>query len=221
MKEVSGKVIAKAIAAVVAIGIVIAAIIIVPKIIGINDDGYATESRLNAQYKTNQNELSTCLTTIRETANIAGAEADKFEAVMEEAVKGRYDKAGVSTGAMFSAITEQYPDLAPLSAAFERVHTTVVGCRSNYKKVQNKLLDMLATYDSWRLSWSVRTFGTDFPSQNLIAQIGTDRSRRGQVALDQMNTIVTTKDTVDAYKSGTMTAETPFPQNTTAPTTTN
>lgn len=216
MKLSTGKIVA----IVVTIVVIVLAAIFIPQIIGINQDGYGKEQKLNAQYLSNQNSLSTCTTQIRETANIAGAEADKFEAVMVEAVKGRYDKVGPNTGAMFSAISEQYPDLAPLSSAFERVHTVVIECRGNYKKDQDKLLDMLSTYDSWRLGWVVSTFGGNFPSDHLIARIGGDSSRRGQDALDQMYTIVTTKDTVEAYKSGTMTAETPFPQNTPAPATT-
>jgi hypothetical protein len=215
VKLSTGKIIAiVAVLTAVAIGIVFAV-----NIAGINQAGYGKESKLNAQFLSNQNALSDCVTKIRETANIAGAEADKFEAVMVEAIKGRYDGRTANPGQMFSAITEQYPDLKPLSAAFERVHTTVVGCRSDYRGKQDKLLDMLSTYDSWRLSWFVNTFGTDFPSQNLIARIGGDTSRKGQAALDQMYTIVVTKDTVDAYNSGTMTAEQPFPQNTSTPAT--
>jgi hypothetical protein len=85
-------------------------------------------------------------------------------------------------------------------------------CRGNYKKVQSKLLDMLQVYTSWRTgSWTVRFFGGDeFPSQNLVAQIGSDRSRKGQDALDQMYTIVTVKDSIEAYKSGVLVPEQPF-----------
>lgn len=177
----------------------------------VTNTGNTKEAGLNAQYLNNQNELSACVTTIRETANIAGAQADKFEEVMVEVIKGRYEGREASPGTMFSAIVEQYPDLTSLSSAYERVHNVVVGCRSDYKKIQAKLLDQLQKYDAWRTgSFTVRTFGGEFPSDNLVAQIGTDRSRKGQVALDQMYTIVVTKDTVDAYKTGELVPETPF-----------
>lgn len=178
----------------------------------VTNTGNVKEAGLNAQYLDNQNELSACTTKIRETANIAGAQADKFEEVMVEVIKGRYEGREGNPGTMFSAIVEQYPDLASLSSAYERVHNVVVGCRSDYKNIQTKLLDMLQKYDSWRTgSFTVRTFGGEYPSNNLVAQIGTDRTRKGQVALDQMYTIVVTKDTVDAYKTGELVPEQPFP----------
>jgi hypothetical protein len=77
-----------------------------------------------------------------------------------------------------------------------------------------KLLDMLRDYDSWRTgSFTVRTFGGDRPSDNLVAQIGSDRSHKGQAALDQMYTIVLVKDAKDAYKTGEVTPEDPFGSN--------
>lgn len=180
---------------------------------GVTNNGNKQEAGLNTQYLDNQNVLSDCITKIRETAAVTTAEADKFEQVMVEVIKGRYEdgsSAQPGSGALFSAIVEQYPDLSGLNKAFERVYTVIVGCRSDYRGEQSKLLDKLRAYDSWRTgSWTVRTFGGEFPSDNLEARIGTTVTR-GKDARDQMYTIVLVKDSIDAYESGVLTPEDPF-----------
>lgn len=182
---------------------------------GVTNEGNRQESRLNAQYVDNQNVLSDCIVKIRETANITTSEADRFEAVMVEVIKGRYEgetSAQPGQGQLFSAIVEQYPDLSGLSAAYERVHNVVVGCRSDYRTYQSQLLDQLQTYDAWRTgSLRVRTFGGDeYPSQHLVARVGTNNTQRGVDAYDQMYTIVQVQDSVDAYNSGVLVPEDPF-----------
>lgn len=180
----------------------------------VTNNGNKQEAGLNTQYLDNQNYLSDCITKIRESANVTKAEADKFEQVMVEVIKGRYEgetSAQPGSGALFSAIVEQYPDMSGLNKAFERVYTVIVGCRSDYRGKQSQLLDKLRTYDSWRTgSWTVRTFGGDeYPSDNLEARVSTTVNR-GKDARDQMYTIVLVKDSVDAYNTGVLVPEDPF-----------
>mgnify|MGYP001016388534 CR=1 FL=1 len=177
---------------------------------GVTNTGNKREAGLNAQYLDNQNYLSDCLVKIRETANVTSAEADRFESVMVEVIKGRYEDRSPNPGSMFSAIIEDYPDLAPLSAAYERVHTVVVGCRTDYRDIQSKLLDELRSYDAWRTgSFTVRTFGGEYPSDNLEARVGTD-VKTGTDARNAMYTIVLVKDAKDAYEDGEIEVEDPF-----------
>ncbi len=183
---------------------------------GVTDDGNKAEAGLNAQYLDNQNYLSDCITKIRETAKVTAKEAEVFEEVMVETIKGRYDgqlssaSPAVGGGALFSAVVEAYPDLSGLNAAFERVYTVIVGCRSDYRGQQSKLLDMLRSYDAWRTgSLTVRLFGGEYPSNNLEARIG-NTVTRGADARDQMYRIVLVKEAIKAYESGEIVPEDPF-----------
>ena len=186
----------------------------------VTNTGNRKEAALNSQYLNNQNYLSHCITQIREVANVTQAQSDDFIKAMTDAVKGRYDGRSAQPGAMFSAITENYPDLKGLNQAFERMYTVITGCRTDYKNVQSKLLDMLREYDSWRTgSLTVRTFGGDRPSNNLVARIGTT-SHTGRDALNQMYTIVLVKDAKTAYQNGELNPETPFAPTSPAPTAT-
>jgi hypothetical protein len=181
---------------------------------GIVNTGNTKEVALNAQYQDNQNYLSDCIVRIRESAGIAKGQRDALDTIITDAVQGRYDAgstAQVGKGAMFSAITEAYPDLSALSGTFDKVLIVVNGCRTDYRGKQTQLLSMLKDFDTWRIgSWTVRTFGgSDFPDDNLQAQIGGDITT-GKAALIQMKTIVLVKDATGAYKTGTLTPEDPF-----------
>lgn len=200
-----------------AVTVIVAVILgVALKNISIDNEGNKREAALSAQYLDNQNVLSDCLITIRETANVTTAQATTFEQVMTEAIKGRYaeiDSVDPTSGSMFSAIVEQYPDLSSLSEAYERVHTVIVGCRADYKNKQTKLLDMLREYDAWRTgSWWVRTLGGNFPSNNLEARVGSN-SWRGVDARDKMYDIVLVQGAVQAYDDGTIVPLDPFGVN--------
>lgn len=182
----------------------------------VTNDGNRREAGLNAQYLDNQNILSDCTLKIREMANVSKAQSDAFMKAMEDTVKGRYDgREADDPGKMFSVIVEDYPELDGLTKAYERVHDTIMSCRTDYTKIQTKLLDMLREYEVWRTgTLKVRMFGSgQFPSQNLVAQIGSDRSRKGQEALDQMHTIVTVEDAREATESGNIEPEMSFNTN--------
>lgn len=185
--------------------------------IGVTNDGNKREADLNVRYLNAQNYLSDCITKIRETANVTQAQAAKFEEVMVETIKGRYDgklssaSPSIGGGQLFSAVVENYPDLSGLNQAFERVYTVIVGCRTDYRGKQSELLDVLRSYDQWRTgSFTVRFFGDgEFPSNNLEARVGTSVVR-GAEARDRMYTIVLVKDAQNAYNTGEITPENPF-----------
>lgn len=182
---------------------------------GVTNAGNTKEAGLNVQYLDNQNYLSDCIVRIRETAGVAQAKADKLDQVLEDAIKGRYDngtnsEAQPDSGKFFSAIQEAYPDLQPVGDLYNRVFDVMNGCRTDYRGKQTQLLDMLRSYDTWRTgSFTVRTFGGEFPSDNLEARVGDDVAR-GQEARDRMYRIVLAEDALEAYESGTLEAEDPF-----------
>lgn len=173
----------------------------------VHKQGVAYETGLNAQYQANQNELSTFISNFYEQVGLAEAKSEKMDAILAGAVRGRYDGTGVefggTDGALFSAMVEAYPDLTGLDI-YDQVAATISAGREAYKNDQDKLLDMLRTYDTWRESGLlhrqvVKVVG--FPSESLRAQVG-DEAVTGQAALERMRIIVTTSQARDAYESG-------------------
>ncbi|MCA9308884.1 hypothetical protein KC973_00750 [Candidatus Saccharibacteria bacterium] len=182
---------------------------------GVVNERNTQEKGLNSMYLSAQNELSSCLDKSKQAANVTTAEADKLEDALSEAIKGRYEgetTAQSTPGALFSAIVEDYPELDTFDNAFSRAFTVIVGCRENYKNVQNQLLDKLQSYESWRTgSFTSRTFA-NAPSGNLEARIG-NKKVTGQEALDQMFTIVLVQDAINAYETGVLDVDESFDTN--------
>lgn len=174
------------------------------------NEGIGLETQLNAQYLANQNELSTFVSSFYEQVGVANLKSAKMDQILTDAVKGRYegkDGGGYGQGSspFFSAIVEAYPDVKSLDI-YDKIVSFIQSGRESYKNKQDKLLDQMRAYDTWRKSGLVRsqvvaTLG--FPSENLEARVGTNVVR-GVAAREQMLLIVTTSDTKKAYETGTM-----------------
>lgn len=180
------------------------------KMDGLRHKGVDLETQLTAQYLSNQNELSSFISTFYEQAGIADRNAEQLDTVLEDAIKGRYDDTGLEAGIpgqgnqLISAMVEAYPDLAGLTDQYATLLDTISAGREAYKNKQNQLLDLLRAYDRWRNEGIVSSFlirVAGFPSSNLRAIVG-ETSVTGQAALDQMYRIVLTSAAVDAYETG-------------------
>lgn len=197
--------------ALVASGLV-AALVLIAFFVALNGNQktmVSKEQALSAQYQDNQNELSTYVSTIKESLGVADRNTEALDQVLSDAIKGRYDgetTAEPGTGQLFSAIVEAYPDLQGVSLPYAKVQDAIFSGRQAYKNTQTKLLDMLRDYETWKNSGFIHSklvAMVGAPSDNLRAQIGTAVSR-GQDALDQMYIIVLAGEAQDAYTSGTM-----------------
>lgn len=174
---------------------------------GVRNTGIQYEQSLNAQYQSNQNELSTYILQFNETLGIADKQSAELNAILVEAVKGRYDGAMEpgTGGSMFSAIQEAYPDLTANTEMYARVQDLVVSGRNAYKNDQDLLLDKIRVYETWKDTGLVKSMVVNslgFPSDRLEARIGND-VERGEDALDRMKTLVLTDAAVEAYTDGT------------------
>lgn len=176
----------------------------------INGEGVRREAALVAQYEDNRNELSSYITKFNESLGIADRQSSKLNEILTDAVKGRYDNDSSlepgTGGAMFSAITEAYPDLTASVESYAKVQDLVVSGRDAYKNKQSKLLDMIRDYTEWSESDLFKRMVIDalgFPGDTLKVTGADGTVYRGEDALDRISQIVLTQDAVDAYESGT------------------
>jgi len=197
------------IAGVAALLVIILGFSIYGKVNSINTDGVRMETALNAQYKDNQNELSSYILKFNESLGIADRQSNKLNEIITEAVKGRYDndtslQPGTG-GAMFSAITEAYPDLTASTESYAKVQDLVVSGRDAYKNKQSKLLDQIRDYQTWQNTGLIQRQVIEnmgFPSKTLkVTDNGVTYT--GEDALERMERIVLTDQAVEAYETGT------------------
>ncbi len=195
-------------------GGVLAAIVLLGLIIwgsvnSVRNEAIQKEVALSVQYESNQNNLSNMISKFYETTGLADRKSTQMDQILTDAVKGRYDSgAGASPavdgGKLFSAIREAYPDLKGLDI-YDKIVTQLQGDRADYKNVQDKLLDMLRDYDTWRAMGIFRSMalGNFLPSNHLVARIGTTEIH-GVDAEKKMYQIVLVQQAAAAYESGVM-----------------
>lgn len=172
----------------------------------VQKDGKAMENSLEAQYKANQNELSTYIMQFKESLGVADRSTAKLDEVLANAITGRYDgdmEPGTG-GQMFSAITEAYPDLTATTESYAKVQDLVTSGRAEFRNQQNKLSNMLSTYETWMeggLIHSQIVKMSGFPSDSLEARVG-DKVYKGADALEKMHQQVLAAEAVESFDTG-------------------
>jgi hypothetical protein len=159
------------------------------------------ENALEAQYRDNQNELSSYIAGAREQFSAVLTQTAALERILTEAVKGRYEQNGTPQGGLINVLREAYPNLGDLSL-YNRLVDFIQSKREAYKNVQSKLLDMIREYEDYLSESITRGWAlSGYPSRGLEARVG-DKVYKGEAALDQMKIIVLTKEAEKAYESG-------------------
>ncbi len=165
--------------------------------------GMTLETQISEQYQKNQNQLDATTKKIVESVGIANLKSEKFRQIISDAVKGRYEgKMEPGTGgAMFSAIKEAYPQLD--LGIYDKIVDLINAEREAFKNQQDLLLSKLQTYKQWKSTGIIRQWFVTkyFPSTNLEARIGT-RVLTGAEALEQIQLLVTSQGTDDAFNTG-------------------
>lgn len=173
----------------------------------VQKEGKGQENRLEAQYKANQNELSTYILQFKESLGVADKGTAKLDVVLSNAIAGRYDGAMEpgSGGELYSAITEAYPDLTATTESYAKVQDLVVSGRAEFRNQQNKLSNMISTYETWMDSGLIQSKivkMSGFPSDSLEARIGND-VYKGEEALEKMKQQVLAEEAVTSFETGT------------------
>ncbi len=166
--------------------------------------GMSMEVALSARYQNNQNQLDASTKKIIESVGIANLKSDKMRQIISDAVKGRYEGKAQQPGtggAMFSAIKEAYPELD--LKVYDKIVDLIATEREAFKQAQSGLLKALQDYKTWKNTDIIRQWfvAKYFPSSNLEARIGT-KVVTGAAALEQMQLLVTSQGTDDAFNTG-------------------
>lgn len=192
-----------------------AIILIAVPVNGVTNKGNQLEIGLNKQFVSNQEILSTCIVNSQQAAQVATAQGTMTNKILTDVINARGpQQADVTEGKLFSAIAEAYPD-PQVAGIYQDVMAIVTGCRTRYSGYQQQLLGKLGTYDKWRKgSLVVRTFGSEYPTDLLVARIGDTKPAKGEDALEVMYRIVQVQESLAGYTTGTIPVPQMFPTTT-------
>lgn len=171
------------------------------------------ENDVSAMYSSTQNELSGCLSKSTQAANVTKAEAKVMKEALTEALQARYttkSTADPTSGKLFSAIVEQYPDLKPFENSFKDAFVVMIGCREDFKNAQKQLIDKVKSYNTWKDGTLTVRFFANAPSNHLEADTGDGTIYKGAEALAKIKRIIRTPKTIQAYSTGVLEEEDPF-----------
>jgi hypothetical protein len=178
----------------------------------VTNAGNKKEASLSAVYNDGAVKLSNCVVKTNQIANVAGENAKRFDKVIEDAVAGNGAFKGVTGSAGFVPIlTQTYPDLKGQTDLYRRVADTIAGCQDDFRSAQSTVQDQVRSFNSWRTgSWTSRTFGGEFPNDNLSVNIPGVPVLHGQAALDKISQPIVDGVTSSTYQSGQQNIQGPF-----------
>lgn len=167
------------------------------------------ETRLNAQYQSNQVTLDKFHKKITEEFGLVSSKTAAVNTVLDGAVEGRYNgslqAATPGTGQskdLISALVEAYPTL-DWANVYDKLVTEISAGRDEFANQQKALLDMIRPYDQFRQRGVLHhQFVKWIGYPDLQARIGTTVFT-GKKAYDQMKLMVTSGEVNQDFTSGT------------------
>jgi hypothetical protein len=170
--------------------------------------GVDKETALSAQYRDAQNYLSSYINGFYEKTGLVISQKKAMNDILLAAVQGRYQGKMTpgTSGSLFSAITEAYPNLDGLSNSYKDIQNYISGGRAGFRDKQSALLDQLRNYDKWRNSGLFHPMWVSmagFPSSNLEARVNGQPVLTGKAAEEKMKQLVLSGDATTSYQTGT------------------
>jgi hypothetical protein len=150
----------------------------------LRNEAIAKQEALAAQYGTNQTGYSEFNAGVQEQFGAILVSYQGLDKILTDAVKGRYDTdrdseghgSGVLAPNIFvKAISEAYPDLSKQTDLIGKLMDYIQSKRAGFKNGQDKLLDMLRNYDTWRkqtLQYFVLGIFGGTPTSDLEVRVG-------------------------------------------------
>lgn len=186
-------------------GFVVGVVSILGYVNKVRNDGIAKEVALSTMYESEQNELTTMVTSLMEMGSLANYKTQKMQDILTDAVQGRYGEKGFSAqGAFFAAVSESYPDLTSNLDVWDTMMTEVSAKRNAYKDKQNLRIDMARNYSTWLdqgIFQHVVIQWIGFPSDRLKVNQG-DNTLVGTLALVELTKTIKSDETNETYSTG-------------------
>lgn len=182
---------------------------------GVQNEGETKQNDIVQLQKNMVNDISKCLDTGAVQAQIVGQEYATMKDILVSVTAARYEGDNASLGqggAMFSALTENYPQISQESWA--RLSGVIIGCRKDVGDAQEQLQGAITRFKTWSSTGGIfeTRIRDDFPTDALTTTNAlTSEKLKGEAALEYLGRLITVKDAQKAVQDGTMPDQQFFP----------
>lgn len=114
------------------------------------------ETRIQTQYKQDQNSYDQFWKTVKEMAQVPAMYTDDLKKVYDAAIQGRYGAGG--SRAVVQFITEHNPTLDP--GIYRRIQDAIESGRNRFASDQQQLLDVKNQYQEYRNTTSALVYNS-------------------------------------------------------------
>jgi hypothetical protein len=184
--------------------------VILPNVV--QSQGNSLQNSLMEDYGNSAATLHNCKAQAAGAANVAKAEVDALDKVLNNAVGGKFGNAKEGTFNQNDFVVAMrglypvslYPDTKALSATFDKVMAIVTGCQENFLGQQKVVANDVKNLRDFRnASWFSRTYGgLDYPTSDLEINLPNVPRVTGKLALEQMARPIIDTSTAGAFGTG-------------------
>ncbi|MDO8558316.1 MAG: hypothetical protein Q7S09_03975 [bacterium] len=151
----------------------VAAISLYSYAVSVRNAALAWETDLNKIVRVEVSERATYELTFYEQTGLGNLKSEKMDAIIRNAIEGRYGDNPNQGTALLQAVSEAYPDTTPLNI-YDKILPTISAGREAIRNKQNLRIEKAQAYNYWRKEGIVRAWILSgiYPSRDLHFRVG-------------------------------------------------
>lgn len=170
--------------------------------VSIRNQALAWETDLNKIVRVEISERATYETMFYEQTGLANLKSEKMDAIIRNAIEGRYGDNPNQGTALLQAVSEAYPDTNPLNI-YDKILPTITAGREAIRNKQNLRIEKAQSYNYWRKEGIFRAWVLSgiYPSHDLHFRVGST-DYYAQEALEKMAEPISTATVNKSFETG-------------------
>lgn len=183
-------------------GLVLAGLGLYKYAVSIRNQALAWETDLNAVVRVEMSERATYENTFYEQTGLANLKSEKMDAIIRNAIEGRYGDNPNQGQALLNAVAEAYPGTEGLNI-YDKIFPTVAAGREAIRNKQNLKIEKAQAYNFWRKQGAFRAWVLSgvYPSHDLSLKVG-DKTYYATEALEKMAEPISTATVNKSFETG-------------------
>src|SRR3989344_200442 len=169
----------------------------------VRNQALAWETDLNKIVRVEVSERATYESTFYEQTGLANLKSEKMDAIIKNAIEGRYGDNPNQGQALLNAVSEAYPNMEGLNI-YDKILPTIAAGREAIRNKQNLRIEKAQAYNYWRkegLLLRPCILSQIYPSRDLNFRVGSTTYYAAE-ALEKMAEPISTAAVNKSFETG-------------------